>query len=28
VKILPDEYTIIGLTKKIVEYYSNHKEIV
>jgi uroporphyrinogen III methyltransferase/synthase len=26
VKILPDEYTINGLTKKIVEYYSNHKE--
>ena len=24
--ILPDEYTINGLTKKIVEYYSNHKE--
>lgn len=28
VKILPDEYTINGLTKKIVEYYSNHKEKV
>jgi len=26
VKILPDEFTINGLTKKIVEYYSNHKE--
>jgi uroporphyrinogen III methyltransferase/synthase len=26
VKILPDEFTIHGLTKKIVEYYSNHKE--
>jgi uroporphyrinogen III methyltransferase/synthase len=26
VRILPDEYTINGLTKKIVEYYSNHKE--
>jgi len=26
VKILPDEYTINGLTKKIVEYYSNHME--
>lgn len=28
VKILPDEFTINGLTKKIVEYYSNHKEKV
>ena len=28
VKILPDEYTINGLTKKIVEYYNNHKEKV
>ena len=28
VKILPDEYTINGLTKVIVEYYSNHKEKV
>ena len=28
VKILPDEYTINGLIKKIIEYYSNHKEIV
>ena len=28
VKILPDEFTINGLTKKIVEYYSNHKERV
>jgi uroporphyrinogen-III synthase/AcrR family transcriptional regulator len=28
VKILPDEYTINGLTNKIVEYYSNQKEIV
>ena len=27
VKILPDEYTINGLIKKIVEYYSNHKEL-
>jgi len=26
VKILPDEFTINGLTKKIVDYYSNHKE--
>ncbi len=26
VKILPDEFTINGLTKKIVEYYNNHKE--
>lgn len=28
VKILPDEYTINGLTNKIVEYYSNNKEKV
>lgn len=28
VKILPDEFTLNGLTKKIVEYYSNHKEKV
>ena len=28
VKILPDEFTINGLTEKIVEYYSNHKEKV
>jgi uroporphyrinogen III methyltransferase/synthase len=28
VKILPDEFTINGLTKKIVEYYSNNKEKV
>jgi len=28
VKILPDEYTINGLTKKIVEYYSTQKEKV
>ena len=28
VKVLPDEFTINGLTKKIVEYYSNHKEKV
>jgi uroporphyrinogen-III synthase len=28
VKILPEEFTINGLTKKIVEYYSNHKEKV
>jgi uroporphyrinogen III methyltransferase/synthase len=28
VKILPDEFTINGLTKKIIEYYSNHKEKV
>ncbi|MDH3267365.1 MAG: uroporphyrinogen-III synthase [Ignavibacteria bacterium] len=28
VKILPDEYTINGLTNKIVEYYSNSKEKV
>jgi len=28
VKILPDEFTINGLTKKIVDYYSNHKEKV
>ncbi len=26
VKILPDEFTINGLTKKIVEYYNNQKE--
>ena len=28
VNILPDEFTINGLTKKITEYYSNHKEKV
>lgn len=28
VKILPDEFTINGLTKKIVDYYTNHKEKV
>lgn len=28
VKILPDEYTINGLIKKIIEFYSNHKEKV
>ena len=28
VKILPDEYTINGLIKKIVEYYNNNKEMV
>jgi uroporphyrinogen III methyltransferase/synthase len=28
VNILPDEFTINGLTKKIVEYYSKHKEKV
>jgi uroporphyrinogen III methyltransferase/synthase len=28
VNILPDEFTINGLTKKIIEYYSNHKEKV
>jgi len=28
VNILPDEFTINGLTKKIVEYYSNNKEKV
>jgi len=28
VKILPDEFTINGLIKKVVEYYSNHKEKV
>lgn len=27
VKILPDEYTINGLTKKIVEYYSNKEKV-
>lgn len=28
VNIMPDEFTLNGLTKKIVEYYSNHKEKV
>jgi uroporphyrinogen III methyltransferase/synthase len=28
VNILPDEFTINGLTKKIIDYYSNHKEKV
>ena len=28
VNILPDEFTINGLTKKIIEYYTNHKEKV
>jgi len=28
VNVLPDEFTINGLTKKIVDYYSNHKEKV